>query len=78
MHVLNIVKDVVCYIVCYVTVVCNVWDSKWARKSRVCSAHARWDECGSLYPVWMHVLKHGKVVDEIAEQSLRSLFAWAS
>ena len=30
-------------------------------------AHERRDVCGRGNPVWMHVLKLGKVVDEIAE-----------
>ena len=45
----------------------GLWDSRRARKSRICGAHERGDVCGRGNPVWMHVLKLGKVVDEIAE-----------
>jgi hypothetical protein len=43
------------------------WDSKWARKCRVCGAHVRGNVSVRGNPVWMHVLKMGKVVVEIAE-----------
>ena len=37
------------------------------RKRWICRAHVRGDVRGRGNPVWMHVLKLGKVVDEIAE-----------
>ena len=37
------------------------------RKRWICGAHERGDVCGRGNPVWMHVLKLGKMVDEIAE-----------
>ncbi len=43
------------------------WDSRRARKHRICGAHVRCDVHVSYNPVWVHVLKLGKVVDEIAE-----------
>ena len=33
----------------------------------ICGAHERRDVCSRGNPLWMHVLKLGKVVDEIAE-----------
>ena len=43
------------------------WDSRRARKLWICGAHERGDVCGRGNPVWMHVLKLGKVGDERAE-----------
>ena len=38
-----------------------------ALKRWICGAHVRGDVSGRGNPVWMHVLKLGKVVDKIAE-----------
>jgi hypothetical protein len=45
----------------------GLWDSRWARKCRVCGTHVRGNVCVRGNPVWMHVLKIGNVVDKIAE-----------
>ena len=45
----------------------GLWDSRRARKRWICGARERGDVCGRGNPVWMHVLKLGKVMDEIAE-----------
>ncbi len=45
------------------------WDSRRARKRRICGAHVLGDVSVSCNPVlvWVHVLKLRKVADEIAE-----------
>ncbi len=43
---------------------CTSW---WARRCWECVAPVRNDVCVRGNPVWMHVLKIGKSVDEIAE-----------
>ncbi len=42
-------------------------DGRRARKRRICDGHVLSDVRVSGNPVWVHVLKLGKVVDEIAE-----------
>ncbi len=42
-------------------------DSRWALKCRICGAHVRGKVSVRGNLVWMHDLKLGKVVDEIAE-----------
>ena len=46
-------------------------DSRRARERRICGAHVRKDVSGRGNPVWVHVLKHGKVVDEMAEHVVK-------
>ena len=45
----------------------GLWDSRRARKRRICVAHVIGDVRARGNTVRMHVLKLGKVVDEIAE-----------
>ncbi len=45
----------------------GLWDSRRVKKCRVCGAHRHGNVCVRGNPVWMHVLKIGKVADVIAE-----------